>query len=201
MPLVTSLPTHHPQWLLELPLPPQYDPPNNVLGMFSRDGAPGVGGGGGGGGVHRAPSGETRTGVGSSGHGSPRATGIAITTTAGGDGGGGGNSGGNGGVGAVYHPPGVSDLLVNAKKAHDSGDLKATVAMLAAASEAVPTDPFIANDLGAALQQMWRLGEAATALRRAVELNPTYAVAMNNLGKGRWTVGPLDRWTLGHLDR
>ena len=84
--------------------------------------------------------------------------------------------------GGVYHPPGVSELLAKAKQAHDAGELEAAVAMLTAASEAVPTDAFIANDLGAALQQLFRLPEAAAHLRRAVELNPGYAVAMNNLG-------------------
>ena len=50
------------------------------------------------------------------------------------------------------------------------------------ASEAVPTDAYIANDLGATLQQLWRLEEAVTHLKRAVEIDPMYAVAMNNLG-------------------
>lgn len=77
-------------------------------------------------------------------------------------------------------------------------------ACLGPALPLVPADSALYNDLGAVLQQQWRLEEAADALQTALELQPRYAVAANNLAVTLHSAGQLREalhWYLTHTQQ
>jgi hypothetical protein len=60
-----------------------------------------------------------------------------------------------------------ASLLASARQLHSKGDLEACCRLLEEASQlANHADPYILNDWGAVLQQLWRLEDAAVALQR-----------------------------------
>jgi len=60
------------------------------------------------------------------------------------------------------------------------------------ATELLPNEAEVHNNLGSALHDLWRLDEAVESCCRALELNPDFAEAYNNLGIAQHDLGQFE---------